>query len=689
MVFSFNILKKYLRKKISINKLEELLIFHSLEVGIKRQGNDYLLDIDILPNRYPDSSSYIGVAREINALLGEKEDIFNREEFKLPAKLKKSKEISIIIQSKDDCPVYKGIVIKGIKNKISPKWLKDFLIKHNITSHNFLVDIANFVMLETGQPLHIFDLDKISNKKIIIRRAESGEKITTLDGQKVALNKDILVIADNKKPIVIAGIKGGKGTGVGWETKNIFIEAANFNANLIYKASKKINISTDASIRFSHNLPAKLVDIGLARIANIILREGGKLDGVVQAGRVKTIKKLVGFNEEKFKDLIGIDIRIKKARQILSSYGFNYKGKKVKYYIFEVPWWRNDISVPEDLYEEVARSIGYQFLPAKKPLGIITAPKRNDALSLTRKIQNFLANVGFNEVYNYSLVSKEHLEKIGFLPNNSVKLLNPISKEFEYLRPTLAIGLLNNINYNFSFFDKLFLFEIGKTFFWENKKIKEVKKISFITALKVKRNNSQEIFFILKGFLENFFASLGLDKDDYNFSLSLMGKKEDLNKQIFYPKKFAYLNANNKTFGIIGEVKPSLLEYFGIKNINNYAKVAFAQIDFDPLLALILREREYQSIIPYPAVVRDISFFVSRNTKIENVLIAIENSRAKYLREADLFDIFMGESQADKKSLAFHLIFQAKDHTLTNQEIENDLKEVKKSLRNKFKINIR
>ncbi len=688
MVFSYNYLKNYLKKDISVKELTDLLTFHSLEVEVKKEKNDYLLDIDLLPNRYPDVASYAGIAREINAILGKKDNLFAKKEYSLPKGLKKSKEISISIENKNDCLLYKGIIIKNTKVSSSPKWLKDFLVKHNIVSHNFLVDIANFVMLETGQPLHIFDLETIKNKKIIIRRAKSKEKIKTLDGQDFVLDEDILVIADSQKPMVIAGIKGGQNTGVSQKTKDILIEAANFNPTLIYKASKKLNISTDASARFSHNLALELADIGLARAANIILeKQGGKLAGYIEAGKTKGVKKFAGFNEKEFENLIGIEISLNKAKNILENLGFAYKGKKKDYHIFEVPWWRKDISIPEDLYEEVARILGYQNLPAKEPIALVKPPKRNDNLALKRKAQSFLANIGFDEVYNYSLTSFEKIKKLDFPANNSIKLFNPISKEFEYLRPTLAIGLLENIKFNFSFFDKLFLFEIGKIFFWQANKAKESQKIALAVAFKKKAD--KEIFFVLKGIVESFLKSLGLDRDDYKFSLDLKSKKDFQLKQSFYPKKFSYLNAKDKTLGILGEIKPSLLKFFGISDFNKDSRVAIAEIDFESLVSLVLAEREYQPIIPYPAVIRDVSFFIKKSVKIEDILIAIENSKAKYLREADLFDVFIKGEQENKKSLGFHLIFQAKDHTLTAQEIEKDLEEIKRSLKNKFKIEIR
>ncbi len=686
MIFSYQTLKKYLKKDIAIKELTNLLTFHSLEVEVKKEKTDYLLDIDLLPNRYPDTASYIGIAREINALLGKKDNLLDQKDYLLPKNLKKSREVSISIENKNDCLIYKGIIIKDIKVSPSPKWLKDFLEKHNIVSHNFLVDIANYVMLETGQPLHIFDLDTIKNKKIIVRRAKNKEKIKTLDGQEFVLNKDILVIADSQKPIVIAGIKGGEGTGVSQKTKNIFVEAANFDPALIYKVSKKLALTTDASSRFSHNLPLKLVDIGLARATNIILKKGGRLEGFVQAGKINSNKKFAGFNEEEFENLIGIKINFIKARQVLANLGFVYKNKNKNYYIFEVPWWRKDINIPEDLYEEIARVLGYQNLPAKKPLALIEPPKRNDRLVLKRKIQNFLVNAGFDEVYNYSLTSAKKIEQLDFQKKQSIKLFNPISKEFEYLRPTLAIGLLENIKFNFSFFDKLFLFEIGKIFSWQNNKTKESQKVGL--AIAFKKKSDKESFFILKGIIESFLNGLGLDRNDYKFSQDI--KKQNIKlKENFFPKKFAYLVAKNKTFGILGEIKPSLLKFFGISDFNKDSRVVIAEIDFDSLLSLVLGEREYQPIIPYPAVIRDLSFFVKKNTKIEDVLITIESSKAKYLREADLFDIFIKNDQENKKSLGFHLIFQAKDHTLTGQEIEKDLAEIKKALKNKFKIEIR
>ena len=296
MRFSYNFIQKFTDKKLpEAHKLAELFTMHSFEVeDIEKSSDDFIFDIDILPNRAHDAASHIGVAREAAALTGAGFKEQKYPEFKFEKS--KTKDIEVKIDNKTACPRYSAAVIKGVEVKESPKWLKNMLASLGLNSINNVVDAANYAMLATGQPLHVFDLDKIEGDKIIVRRAKKGETIETLDGEAYILDESMLVIADTKDPLAIAGIKGGTKAEVTPKTKNILIESANFNALDIRKTSQSLGLRTDASWRFEHDAPQVLVPQGLGAVANAIIDiAGGKLvESAVDTLEKPPEKKVIG-----------------------------------------------------------------------------------------------------------------------------------------------------------------------------------------------------------------------------------------------------------------------------------------------------------------------------------------------------------------------------------------------------------
>jgi phenylalanyl-tRNA synthetase beta chain len=380
MKFSYNWLQSFFDKKLPRpEKLAEVLTMHSFEVeDVEKFGKDFVLDIDVLPNR-TDCYSHFGMAREISAILGLKlkEEKGNLEEDK---NLKAENFASIKVVS--GCQRYSAKIIFDAKVKESPDWIKERLEVCGIKPINNVVDITNYVMLELGQPLHAFDLEKIEGKKIIVRFAKKGEKILTLDDEEYDLDKDILVIADSKKPIAIAGIKGGKETGISEKTKVILLESANFDPITIRRGSIKLDLKTDASMRFSHGLDSNLTEIAANRAAYLISEIcGGKVaKGILDFYPKKVFPKKIKLEIGKVESLLGTKIPKQKILKILKSLGFKVNQKL----IVEVPTFRRDVSIQEDLIEEIGRIYGYEKIEKKFP-GFCFGPSKEKSSDILGK----------------------------------------------------------------------------------------------------------------------------------------------------------------------------------------------------------------------------------------------------------------------------------------------------------------
>jgi len=681
MKVSYNWLKEYVKDLPKPEKLADLLTMHAFEVeGIEKMGNDYIFDIDILPNRAHDCLSHIGVAREVAALTNSKLQVTS---YKLQeSKLKVEDFVKVEIKDSDLCPRYTARVITDIKVGPSPKWLQERLRAVGQQSINNIIDATNYVAFETGQPLHAFDANKlaptnyeskrITNKKqIIIRRAKKGEKITTLDGEECKLDNDILVIADSKDPIAVAGIKGGKKAEIDKNTKTIILESANFNLNNIHASSRKLGISTESSLRFEHGLDPNLASEAMDRLAELIQKNsGGKIAkgmidvyphhqkfGVgVYSNKIKPRK--ISLKIDKVDSVLGVKISEKEIIRILNSLGF--KVKKAGGQLFaDVPTRRLDIEIPEDLIEEIGRIYGYEKISSKPPIGNLVSVKPNDLLMLRNKAKNILDGLGMTEVYNYSFIGDDDLEKLELSSKNYIELENPLSLDLKYLRRDLITNLLKNIRENFKYFDEAGLFELGKIYF-KNPKLSETMILSGVLG---KKDGGDELFYEAKGVVDGLLNKLGISNQWYD---NFEAMPECVSKKFFHPDRAAEVKLDNQEIGFIGEINPAILSKFKIKG-----RVAALDIDFELLIKLISEELIYSPSSKYPAVVRDIAILVNLGDKVVDVLNAVNSVGGDLIQDIDLFDMYEGgEIPRGKKNLAFHIIYQSDERTLTDKEVD-------------------
>ena len=651
MVFSYNWLQSFFKKKLPTpQKLAGPLTMKSFEVEkVKKMKNDWILDIDVTPNRAGDCFSHIGIAREIAAIINSK---FQIPEYKIQnTKYKIQDFISLEVRDKNACLRYTARVIIDVKVGVSPKWIQERLISCGLRPINNIVDIVNYVMLETGQPLHAFDCEKLENKKIVVRFAKKGEKIITLDEQNFSLDENILVIADDKKPVAIAGIKGGKLPEVDKKTKTIVLESANFESKLIRRTSKKLKLKTDASLRYEHGIDPNLTEIAINRAAFLIqkIALGKVAKGLIDFYPKKVFPKKIKLDLDYMEKLLGEKVPKKEIKNILEKLDFKIQNLPFKILTIEIPTKRLDISIQEDLIEEIGRIYGYEKIKPIFPITSLIPSKRNLNIFWEDKTKNILKEVGFYEVYNYSFVSEKD-SKI-FDLTSLIKIRNPMSGEQRYLRPNLIPNLLKNVQRNQNYFSKIKIFELGKIF--KSPKNEKRQLTGLITG---------EAFYEVKGAVDSLLNGLGISDIWYD---SFEPSPKESKIFIWHPKKCAEIKVGKEKIGFLGEISSKVLESYQIKN-----KVIVFDIDFEKLEKLSLEETIYQPISRFPAAVRDLAILVPQGTKVVEVLNKINIAGGSLVKDIDIFDIYEGkELPQGKKNLAFHIIYQA-ERTLISKEID-------------------
>lgn len=657
MKFSFNFIKKIVPGDYDKEALIRGLSTHSFE-AVDLGGDVFDVANTSIAHRFSSGASYLGVAKEVAAIFNAK---FNDPAL---AKLKfdyKDKGIfKVIIKDKDLCPRYSATYVTDVKVGPSPEWLKDVLEASGLRSINNVVDIMNYVMLEVGQPLHAFDADKVRGG-IIVRRAKNAEEIETIDNNKFKLSEDILVIADEDRALAIAGIKGGKYSEVSLKTTRLLVESANFDSIGIYKSSRKLNLRTDASVSFSHNLSPELVELGMKR-ALMLLKElcGAKIYKTEDVYVKKQAKTLIKFDLAKIEKITGIKIKKAEVKKILTKLGFVISKNLIK-----VPVLRNDIERIEDIAEEIARFKDFNALPAVAPKVSLGVGAEDDSVIIKAKIRKYLCAVGYSEVYNYSFISKAKSNLVPaevFGIKKPVYLANPLSVDFTCLRNSLAPNLEKNIEDNLRYYDEVRVFEIGKIF-GDHSGEKEIANISERLNLGV-AIYAKDGFLELKGVVDGLLGSLGL-------------------VDWFMPD----LNFRNNLFEDNGAIRietgdHAVLGYVGI--LKSAKKGAILELDLEKLNKAIVEEKEYEPISKFPSIDRDISLLVARNIRVGEILEIIQSTDPENVKDVDLMDFYEDEKFGGKKSLTFRIVFQADDRTLTDAEVDKEVQKIIKVLMEKI-----
>lgn len=665
-------------KELGISEDHQGILVLPAEAPVGMSASAYLgdvvLDLDITPNR-PDCLSVLGIAREIAALTGESLHLPEIDYQETEESIDSLASVDVV--NPELCPRYCASLITGIKIGPSPAWLQQRLNSCGMRPINNVVDVANYVMLEYGQPLHAFDYDKLNGHQIIVRTAEAGEIITTLDGSKRTLNPEILVIADKERAVAVAGIMGGLDSEVTDGTDTILLESANFNQAAVRRGCSHLQFQSEASIRFDKGLSSELPLLPLKRATRLLLEiAGGKAaKGIIDVYPGKSEPKPVSLTAREVKRLSGLKLSIDEIAAVLKTLGFECrKSASGLQVLVSAPYWRNDIRCPADLVEEVARIVGYEkipmtrlksSLPAQKPR--LSVEARQSELKDT--LRNIATGLGFQEILTYSLVSLEKLQKLWPQRGPEIsplKVANPMTREQEYLRTSLRAGLLTALAHNQKFEQPgIRLFEIGKAFLPQGKDLPEEREM----LCAVLSGTRAELSWQTDDRSLDFFDAKGVVESLLN-QLELRAGFEHSDDQGLYPGRGAALMIEGDSVGVAGDVHPKVAQAFEVSG-----SVCLIEIELEKLLTKIAGTRRYESIPRFPSVSRDIALVVDERVTYRSLEEVIRGF--PLVRKVTLFDLYRGEQIAEgKKSFAIRIVYQSASRTLTDEEVDQTQKQM-------------
>lgn len=599
---------------------------------------DTVFELEITPNR-GDCLSHIGIAREMSAVLEKpvKEETIPRVKQNTSSNIAK-------IESKN-CYRYFATKITGIKVEPSPLWLQKRLISLGAKPINNIVDITNYIMLDLGQPLHAFDAKKIDGGQIIVRDAHKDEMTVTLDGEVRDLNEEMVVISDKNKTVAIAGVMGGQNSEIDDNTTEIVLESAEFDRKNIRKTSKVLRLSTDASYRFERGIDPNLVELAIDKATKMILEiSGGEI--IEKASQIANHyeNEWVSIEYERTNDLVGIEIKESEIDQYLKSLGFEIKDKKAL-----APSWRHDISVWQDLAEEIARLYGLKNIK-KVPVPTTSKPQRS-SYYYKEHAKDILLDLGFSEIYSYAFLSEKDIKSLNIESNDLLEVANPIQKENRYLRKSLKPGLLRAIAKNPAF-DPILIFEMGNVFTTTS----EENHLGFAVSGKNAKKLVEETIKTLSG-------KLGIE--DSFFKVEELNRDDILRFKI--KKPLTYL------------VEVNIPQMLGNSKVT------------DDDLAIIVQKKEchYRPISKYPSVTRDLAFILDKTIESDKIEKAIYD-QSPLVNRVELFDEFASDKfGTNMKNVAYHIDLQHLERTLTDAEADDATAKIVKKVESEFQAKLR
>ena len=640
---------------------------------------DYIFNVEITANR-GDLVSIIGFARECSIVLKKRVSVPQVNVYD-----SFGGNIDITIENPKSCYKYTGRLINNITIAPSPDWIQQKLKKCGVNPINNIVDITNYVMLEYGQPLHAYDFDKLKGGKIIVRDAKNGEKIILLDGREVELNEEVLIIADEENPIGIAGVMGGDSTKIEDSTKNILIESAYFDHIAVKKSSIATNTKTDASYRFERDIDYTATLQALNRAVDLVVNLNNECKISSRAKEVNTKQfeatKII-FDCELVKRYLGLNMNIGEISSIFKRYDFNVSALGENTLKVEVPFYRHDLSIAEDLVEEIARVYGYNNISSNIP-HIKCNPINTDYEDISL-IKHKMASYGLYETKQYSMGDSSIFKRFGIDEEKFIKVVNPLTSEMDVLRPTALASLLNNVIYNQNHRHKNgALFEVGNIFYKNGDKFIEEKHLSAVMfGLYQEKlwNKDARVydFFDMSGVIEELLIK-DLKCSDYN----LVVKENNL----FVPTISAEVVIFGEKIGIIGKLHPKILEIFDINT-----DVYYLDIDIRKTLKLVkerAKKLKLKDIGKYPAVFRDLALVCDNNIEFSKVIKAI-NKFSDIIQNVEVVDRYVGEQvEEGKQSIAISITYYDINKTLKEDEINSVESSLLEMLKNRFSINLR
>jgi phenylalanyl-tRNA synthetase beta chain len=696
MLIQLDWLKKYVEFDVPTEELAEILSMGGLEIealewvelpdGTKTQ----VMEVNVTPNRGY-CLSYRGMAREVAALLGKtcQWDDPEKELEQSWGPTPVEQKLSVENLEETLCPRYAGIVIEDVNPGPSPKWLADRMLSVGLRPINNIVDVTNFVMLEYGQPLHAFDRDLLAGFRIVIRRAQKQEPFISLDGSKLILDEDALVIADAEKPVALAGIMGGANSEVSTSTRNVVLESACFDPVIVRKGSKKYGIRTDSSFRFERSVDIEAVKTAQTRAALLIRELAG---GEICRGRIDL------YPHPKLPQ--PIDLRVSRVNQIL---GLNLSGQAIGEYlerlgissepaqtgetlILKIPESRPTLEREIDVIEEIARLHGFGNVEVAHPAAEIIPVKISRRRQAVQTVKTTLCHLGYSEAIHYSFIDSKSADSFrsafGASQAESINLRNPLSNEWASMRTSLIPGLLNTAARNLSKGQKpVKIFELGDIYFKGASEKQAVEKTCF-SALAVgayepdvwKEQTKSYDFFDLKGALETVLCQLKLPVEFYSSPSPFLT-----------PGKSVDCFIDGKKAGFLGEVSPDLIRQWDIGR-----SATIFEIDFGQVVEALPDRPRFQPIPKFPETYRDISLLVDQEVPSREIYDLIRETSAPLIRRVDLYDYFEGKKiEQGKKSLTFSLAFQSTEKTLTDEEVKPVFEKIVQTLSEKLGAKLR
>jgi len=675
MGVSINWLKDYVDFTWTPEEMAHRLTMAGIAIeGVEKDNEDSILELDLTPNR-GDCLGIINLAREVAAL--------NGTDIKIPeTDINESTEkidnyTAVDVADPDLCPRYTARLVKNVKIKPSPDWMQTRLLSAGIRPINNVVDITNYVMLESNQPLHAFDYDLLSEaKRIIVRRAEPGEKITTLDDMERILDSEMLLITDNGRPVAVAGIMGGQNTEINDQTVNVLLESACFKGTNIRKSSHKLVLRSDSSIRFEKGADINGVIYAVNRAAALIqaLGEGQVVAGIADCYPQPMPLRQVILRPARVNYLLGTSLGTDQIQAYIQTLKFDWQEQDGNLNV-TIPSYRPDIEMEVDLIEEVARLHGYDDIPAVLPYGDTTLGSLTKYQVFRDQIKEIMSG-SFYEIINYSFVSPRYFDMLQ-LPDDSklrdvIKVANPLSEEQSVMRTLILPGLLDTVSRNLARKNSsLAFFEMGSVFYPRSEGLPlEVLKLGAVVAGKLETNwlkqETEMDFYYLKGVIENLFLKLGI------IDLSW----EETEESGYHPGRSAAIICKGKTLGVIGEIHPLVRQNFDIK-----PRACAVELDMETLFELAEQRVMMEQIIRYPAVERDLAIIVDEQTKAVEALEVIGKQGGDLLQNIIIFDIYAGNQVPPGcKSMAFKMTFQSGERTLTEAEVNISMDEIRNGL---------
>lgn len=652
---------------------------------------DTVLHVAPTANR-GDEMSLAGIAREIGS-------IFNRR-LKHPHFIEMNElemsDFIVEIIDEDTCKYYSAGIVKDVKIAPSPEWMSRRLMASGVRSINNIVDITNYVMLEYGQPLHAFDMDKLSDKYLCVRRAKEGEKLVTLDDVERNLNTETVVIADKKASVGLAGLMGGFSSEVDSNTKNIVLESAYFTPPTNRRSARSVGLRTEACARFERGVDIESVKPALIRAMQLMVELAeAKVEGIAETGNNKLpdIEILLRFNQ--IKRILGIDIPAYKCIEILENLGFEIRGRNDFSAKFVVPSYRaNDITREIDLIEEVARIHGYDKIEPSLPKKTV-APEVSNETKTINKVHNLFIGSGFNEIVTSSLIGEPLLNWsfIGYQKENAIKVTNPQSDEHTMLRQDMIPSVLQVIKHNFDQGQKNFcIYEIGKTFFFkgntDEKNTGTEEKRMLAGALTGNINSGKwhlaqnTDFYSLKGIIESLLAELKID--------NRIEYKAASNVSYLHPGRAAQINLLHKNpvnLGYFGEIHPDLIEKCKL-----IQPVYLFELDFEAILSyLSFTTPRYKQLPMYPSVFRDTAFIIPQKVSHQEIVKTIKKASSNLFKDVEIFDVYQGKNIPEGfKSLAYRVTLLDTETTLTDERVDAEIAKIKEGLKKDYpEVNFR